>query len=216
MMVGNPWLNRLLTTAIVLAVAWLLLRFMEWRSLYYPQRRLAYTPADAGLDYEDVTFVAEDGVALHGWWIPVTGAPGTLIVCHGNAGNIGNRVGLAADLVELGLNIFLFDYRGYGQSRGWPSERGTYRDARAAYEYVRARYADADVPPVVVLGRSLGGAVAVQLALDKPVRGLLVESTFTSVLEMAQELYPVLPVRISIQSCRFGCYVAIAMIRWAK
>ena len=94
----------------------------------------------------------------------------------------------------------MFDYRGYGQSLGLPTEQGTYRDARAAYEVVRAKYEDEELPPVVLHGQSLGGAVAIQLALDKPVRGLIVESVFSSTIDMGQKLYPFLPVKCF---CRF-------------
>jgi len=189
-------LIRVAKVAAVLAAAWLYLRWFEWRNVFHPARTLATTPKDLGLDFEEVRFVAEDGVALHGWWIPHANARGTIIHCHGNAGNIGDRAWMAADFHRLGVNVFLFDYRGYGASKGIPTEKGTYRDARAAYEVVRARYADAETPPVIVHGQSLGGAVAVQLALDKPVKGLIVESTFSSTVDMGRRLYPWLPVKL--------------------
>lgn len=178
-----------------LGVAWLLLRWFEWKSVYAPSRRMEATPADVELAYEDVQFVAEDGVVLHGWWIPHPEARGTILYCHGNGLNIANRIGLCRDLHALRVNVFIFDYRGYGQSRGWTTEQGTYRDARAAYEVVRARYDDAERPPVVVYGASLGGAVAAQLALDKPVRGVVFEAAFSSVVDVGERLYPGLPVR---------------------
>ena len=179
-----------------MVLLWLFLRFFERRNLYYPERVLDATPADARLPFEDVTFVAEDDCPLHGWWIPHQEARGTIIMCHGNAGNISSRIWMAADLYQLGVNVFLFDYRGYGKSRGIPSERGLARDARAAFEMVRARYKDSEEPPVIVYGRSLGGAVAVQLALDKPVRGLILESALASTIEIGKELYPLLPVSL--------------------
>lgn len=184
---------RLVALVLAGATAWLLFRLFEWRSVYYPTKRLDYSPAAFGLPYENVEFVAEDGVRLHGWWLPAEGARATLLFCHGNAGNIGDRVPLLPRLMALGANVFIFDYRGYGKSNGIPTEKGTYRDARAAFECVRARHDDAEDPPVIVLGRSLGGAVAVQLAVDKPVRGLIVESAFTSTADMARRIYPGLP-----------------------
>jgi pimeloyl-ACP methyl ester carboxylesterase len=111
----------------------------------------------------------------------------------------GIDIDLARDLHRLRVNVFLFDYRGYGRSKGWPTEQGTYRDARAAYEVVRARYADAEQPPVIVYGASLGGAIAVQLALDKPVRGLILEGAFTSTIDVGRHLYPLLPVRLVVR-----------------
>lgn len=170
------------------------LRFLEWRSIYYPTDKIEYTPADAGLKYDEATFVTSDDVELQGWWIPNDDARATLIICYGNAQNMGNRIWMAKDLHSLGLNIFLFDYRGYGRSGGIPTEKGTYRDVRAAYEFVRMKHNDVDDPPVILYGRSLGGAVAMQCALEKPVRGFIVESAFASIPAMAREVYPWLPV----------------------
>jgi fermentation-respiration switch protein FrsA (DUF1100 family) len=177
-----------------IAFLWLAIRWFEWRSVYAPSRTLDSTPRDVGLDFEDVEFVAEDNVRLHGWWIPHAEARGTILYCHGNGLNIANRVDLCRDLHRLRVNVFIFDYRGYGRSKGWPTEQGTYRDARAAYEVVRARYDDVDDPPVIVYGASLGGAIAAQLALDKPVRGVVFEGSFTSVVDVGKRLYPWLPV----------------------
>lgn len=188
-------MNGLLTLMALAAAAWLGFRFFEWKSIYYPRRRWRATPDKAGLSYEEVAFVAEDGCLLHGWWISSDRARGTVIYCHGNASNVGDCVWVASELARMDVHVFLFDYRGYGRSRGFPTERGTYRDARAAYEVVRARYGDAEHPPVVVYGHSLGGAVAVQLALDKSVRAVVLENAFTSIMDMGQALYPFLPVR---------------------
>ncbi len=190
-------LSFLLSFALVAVVAYFGLRWFEYRSLFYPLRDIAVTPADVNLDYESIDFVAEDNTRLHGWWIPHPEARGTVLLCHGNAGNISHRLDLVLELWnDLQVNWFLFDYRGYGKSRGRPSEKGLYRDARAAYEVVRAQYGDADEPPVVVYGRSLGGAVALQLALDKPVRALVIESAFSSAVDVGESAFPILPVRV--------------------
>lgn len=194
-MVENPALWMVLRFAGALLLVWLGIRWFEQRSVYAPSRHLDTTPAEVGLEYEEVDFFAEDAVRLHGWWIPHPQARGTIIYCHGNGANIANRVNLCADLQRLGLNVFIFDYRGYGRSKGWPTEQGTYRDARAAFEVVRAKYDDAEEPPVIVYGASLGGPIAAQLALDKPVKGLIVEASFTSTVELGARLYPWLPVR---------------------
>ncbi len=184
---------RTLQTLGALLLLYGAIRFLEWKMIYFPRVEIEATPDLLGLKFEDITFIAEDGVKLNGWWIPHPQARGTLIHCHGNAGNLGHRVELAARLHQLGVNVFLFDYRGYGKSLGRPSERGLACDARAAYEFVRAQYGDAERPPVVLHGQSLGGAVAAQLALEKKVRGLILESAFTSVPDMARQLYPGLP-----------------------
>ncbi|HOW96372.1 MAG TPA: alpha/beta hydrolase [Kiritimatiellia bacterium] len=185
---GGPFV---LVPAALAAGFWL----FEWTKIYRPSRLLDTSPAAVQLDYEDVDFVAEDGRPLAGWWIPHPRARGTMLHCPGQSGNMGDRLHLAVDYHQLGMNVFLFDYRGYGRSRGIPTEKGTYRDARAAFEVIRARYGDAEAPPVVVHGVSLGGAVAVQLALDKPVRGLILEGAFTSIRDMGARLYPWLPMR---------------------
>lgn len=179
----------------VLVGLWLFLRFFEWKSLYYPARRIEATPATFQVSYEEVEFLAEDGVALHGWWVPHPQARGVVLYCHGNAGNISSLAPAAVPFHDMGLNVFFFDYRGYGKSRGFPTEKGTYRDARAAYEVVRARYQDAETPPVIVHGHSLGAAVAARLALEKPVRGLVLDGAFPSVADMAAHIYPGLPLR---------------------
>jgi len=179
---------------ILLVVLYGAVRVFEWKSLYYPSRTIAQVPSDIGMPYETVEIVTEDGVRLHAWWIPHEAARGSVIICHGNAGNIGDRVWIAQDLHSFGVNVLLFDYRGYGKSGGLTTEEGTYRDIRAAFEHVRSRHGGVEHPPVLLYGRSLGGAVALQGALDKPVRGLILENTFASVKHMARALYPVLPV----------------------
>ena len=157
--------------------------------IYYPVRELTGTPASFGLAYRDVWFQADDGVRLHGWLIP--GArPTTLLWSHGNAGNIGHRLDNIREIHQrLGIGVFIFDYRGYGQSEGSPTEAGLYRDARAARE---ALVRDAGVPSerIVYFGRSLGAAVALELALAHPPRGLILESPFLSVQAMANRTLP--------------------------
>ncbi len=194
---------------------WLGVRAFEWINLYRPVRTVETDPAAAGLEFEEVLFMTEDLVRLHGWWIPHPQARGSVVYCHGNAGNIGGRVGLAADLYALGLNVLLFDYRGYGRSRGFPTERGTYRDACAAYEVVRARHDDADQPPVLIIGASLGGAVAADLATRKPARGLVIEGSFDSATEVGQAMYPALPVRALLPH-RYEAATRLARLRMPK
>lgn len=161
--------------------------------IYLPVRQLVATPAARELTYEDVRFTTADGVQLHGWFVPGPG-PATLLWTHGNAGNISHRVDNIAGLHRnVGANVFIFDYRGYGSSGGSPSEHGTYLDAEAALEALRGR-PDVDPEQVVYFGRSLGAAVAVELALRHSPRGLILEGAFTSVPEMARHAYPFLPV----------------------
>lgn len=161
--------------------------------LYFPSRQIVRTPGDLGCKFDEVSLITEDGERLGGWWVP--GRPpiiGHMLFCHGNGGNIGDRVGNAALLAAAGFDVLLFDYRGYGISTGSPDELGTYRDARAARATVLARRA-IDPARVFYLGESLGGAVALRLAVDAPPRGLILQSTFTSIRDVARHHYPFVP-----------------------
>jgi uncharacterized protein len=161
--------------------------------LYLPSRAIEHTPAEAGLDHRDVRFDTDDGERLHGWWVPRRAASrGHVVLCHGNAGNVGDRVAHAAVLTAVGFDVLLFDYRGYGASSGSPGERGTYRDARAARARL-LREPGVDRARVLYVGESLGGAVALELALAHPPAGLVLLSAFTSVRAMARRHYPLIP-----------------------
>ncbi len=162
---------------------------VERALIYVPTRELAGTPASLGLAYQEVWFQAEDGVRLHGWLIPGP-RPVTLLWFHGNAGNISHRLDNIRQIHDrLGIAVFIFDYRGYGRSDGSPTEAGLYRDARAARE---ALVGSLGVPPgqIVYFGRSLGAAVALDLALTHPPFGLILESPFLSVQAMANRTLP--------------------------
>lgn len=189
----GAWIQQIGGLVVVAGLLWLALRIFEWRNIYMPRAALEQTPGDLGVAFEEVEFVAEDAARLHGWWVPADRPRGTLVFFHGNAENIGDLAWAAVELRTLRVNVFLVDYRGYGKSAGLPTEQGTYRDARAAYEVARARHQDAEAPPVVLFGRSLGAAVAVRLASERPVSGVVLESAFTSAPDMARRLFPGLP-----------------------
>ncbi len=163
--------------------------------IFFPERALAATPADAGLAFEPLRLRTSDGATIGAWWIPAEPARGALVFAHGNGGNRSHRLAKVRLLHDLGLSVLAFDYRGYGDSDGRPSERGTYRDMDAAIDFVTG---ERGVPParVVYMGESLGGAVAVEAAARRPAGGLIVESSFTSVPAMARRYYPWLPVRL--------------------
>lgn len=169
---------------------------LEWlvnRFIYFPTSRWMTTPADLGLEAEDVFLTPEPGVRLHGWFFPHSKPLATLLFCHGNAGNASHRLENVVELLQTGFQVLLFDYRGYGHSSGRPSEQGLYRDAAAAWAYLVER-ADTAGAPRVIFGRSLGGAVAIDLATRAQADALIVESTFTSARSMFPFPLPALPV----------------------
>lgn len=172
-----------------------LLYLYQDRLVYFPERALAATPARAGLVYESVRFMSADGVGLSGWFIPAPKARATLLFCHGNAGNISHRLESIRQFHQLGLNVFIFDYRGYGESAGSPTEVGTYHDAEAARRYLVETRGLAP-EQIIYFGRSLGAAIAAWLATQHPSRALIVESGFTSVPDFGAEIYPWMPVRL--------------------
>ena len=169
----------------------------EKRFVFFPERELVGNPGHWGIQFEEVRFQASDGVELHGWFVPGP-RDVTWLWCHGNGGNISHRL---EDLMilhrNLGVNVFLFDYRGYGLSEGKVSEKGTYRDAEGALDYLRSR-SDVNSRKVVYFGRSLGAAVAVWLATLHPPKGLVLESPFASIKEMAKRAFRWLPLHLLV------------------
>jgi fermentation-respiration switch protein FrsA (DUF1100 family) len=162
--------------------------------IFFPDRTIVATPESVGLSYENIFFQTADGVRLNGWFIPGPDPSKMLIYFHGNGGNIGHRVEkLRLIHDELGLSIFIFDYRQYGRSGGSITEEGTYRDALAALNYAKSRTRLLAVR-IIYFGESLGSAVAVDLALKDPPRALIMESPFTSIHDMAKVKLPYLPV----------------------
>jgi fermentation-respiration switch protein FrsA (DUF1100 family) len=174
----------------------LVVYFMQGRMLYLPDipgRTLVMTPADAGMDYKDVSIETTDGVTLHGWFIAGRSSR-VLLFFHGNAGNISHRLDSIAQFRDLGLSVLIVDYRGYGQSEGRTTEKGIYRDADAAWRYLIEDRGVA-AGDIIIFGRSLGASVASRLAAQYQPLALIVESSFTSVPDIAQDLYPWLPAR---------------------
>lgn len=181
------------------------------RLVYFPSRVLdGGTPAALGLDYEDVTLTAGDGVRLHAWWVPAPAARRAVLLLHGNAGNISHRLDKLAVLAGLDASVLLLDYRGYGRSEGAPDEAGLYRDAEAAYQWLRGRGLPAE--SIVAYGESLGGPVAADLAARQPLGGLVLESAPASILGVAQHHYPVIPVGWFL-SARFDALSRLSQVR---
>ncbi len=159
-----------------------------------PSRKVTSSPASIGLKFDPVTLIASDGVRLDGWFIPAHDARGVVLFCHGNAGNISHRLESIKIFHDLGMNTFIFDYRGYGLSEGKPTEQGTYLDVEAAWQYLTDQKG-VPAEQIVLFGRSLGAAVAAHLATVEKPAGFIVESGFTSVPDIAAQLYPFLPAR---------------------
>ena len=174
----------------------LVLYFFQSHLVFYPEagREIIAAPSHVGLPYKDVRLTTDDGLSLHGWFIPAAEARGTVLFLHGNAGNISHRIDTLQMFHRLGYSTLIFDYRGYGNSGGTPSEQGTYRDAEAAWRYLTEQRR---IPScrIVLFGESLGGAVASWLAARQKPAALVIASGFTSVPDLAQHFYPYLPVR---------------------
>ena len=173
----------------------------ENKIIFHPSRYPDgfWNPASQGVLAQDIYFTAEDGVKLHGWFIPAENAVATLLWFHGNAGNISHRLDNIQRLVRLNLNVFIFDYRGYGRSEGVPSEAGIYKDSQAAYDAV-LRLDGVSVDTLFLFGRSLGGICAVQTAMNWPAKGLILESVFTNSSDMARKIFPLIPLGWAMKS----------------
>jgi fermentation-respiration switch protein FrsA (DUF1100 family) len=194
-------MNGLISAVSVFTIGYAVLAgalfFYQPNLLYFPDmptREIEVTPGDIGLDFEPLTLATRDNEQLDAWLVPADSARGVVLFCHGNAGNISHRLESIRQFHELGLSVLIFDYRGYGQSSGKPTEKGTYRDADAAWHYLVEQHG---IPPerIVLFGRSLGASIAADLATRQAAAAVILESAFTSVPDVAAKFYPWLPVR---------------------
>ncbi len=190
--------NLLATVVTVYILLALLLYLFQGRMVFLPNlsgRALTASPGDIGLAYEDVTIPTSDHERLHGWFISTANSRGVVLFFHGNAGNISHRLDSIKIFHELGFDTLIIDYRGYGQSTGKASEKGTYLDAEAAWDFlVKKRGISSD--RIIVFGRSLGAAVAAWLGSQHTPAAVILESSFSSGVDMARQLYPFLPARL--------------------
>ncbi|MDV7338057.1 alpha/beta hydrolase [Terasakiella sp. A23] len=194
-------MKTLMIIALVFGLGYSLLVLLVWsfqhRLVFYPSHDFYAAPDAISLPFEDVFMTTEDTVKIHSWFVPARPSQrlGTILFFHGNAGNITHRLDTIRLFNQMDHDVFIIDYRGYGQSEGAVSESGTYKDATAAYDYLTIeRQIPAD--EIVIFGRSLGGGVASELATRKPSRAVILESTFTSIADMGVATYPYLPVRL--------------------
>ncbi len=201
--VFRHWLITLFICGIVLLA--MVRGSLERLFVYYPAREIEAVPSQIGLQYQDVLAATRDGINLHGWYIPRPGALYTFLIFHGNAGNISHRLEWIKMLHDLGAHVMIIDYRGYGRSEGKPLEEGLYLDALAAYGWWSKEHA-AGRNKLVLIGESLGCAVAVDLAARVQVDGIVLQSGFTTAWDMAKAhmpmglLQPVIGVRFDSAS----------------
>lgn len=206
---------------LALAALYLLVVFAFWlwqdRFTYFPGPPAGPPPAVAGLDLREEWIATPDGERLHAWIVRPATEPategdrlGAVLLCHGNGGNIADRLPTAETFAAMGYAVLLFDYRGYGGSSGRTDEEGTYVDAVAAYDRLAG---DAGIAPdrIVAYGESLGGAVAIELSRRRPLAAVVVESTFTSMPDIGASVYPWIPVRL-LARARYDSLAKVASL----
>lgn len=179
-----------------------MLMFLERRLIFVPSTAAEDWEEPHGLTFENVRFevrAAGEPMTCHGWWCPQPKAAATLLYCHGNAGNLSGRAAAIPDWQSLGLNVFIFDYPGYGRSGGEPTEASCLASGQAAYAWLTKTKG---VPPeqIILYGKSLGGAIALDLALQQPHRALVLYEAFTSIPDMAQKMLPFFPSRLLVRT----------------
>jgi len=202
--VQKPWWRRILRMIRFAAIVYLLvlacLMFLEESLIFFPSRYPEGDWQPWGLTFEDAWFQTADGTKLHGWFVPHDSPKAVILFCHGNAGNVTHRADILEKLHnDVGASVLIFDYRGYGRSEGKPNEAGILADARAARAWLakREKIAESDI---VMMGESLGGAVAVDLAAKDGAKGLVLISTFTNLPDVAAYHYPIFPVRLLMRT----------------
>lgn len=192
------WIGLLVAASLLVVLLAVFLRVgvphISQRLIYKPEPGphdfvLPDFPSD--VDHEHLFIDTRDGERLHGWLVTRAGNRGLILLCHGNRGSIAGRENTVLFYLELGMDVCVFDYRGYGQSTGTPSEQGTYNDVDAVWHFLTTQRAYAP-GMIVLLGRSLGAAIAAHLATHARPRAVILESTFSTLHDLATELYPLL------------------------
>lgn len=207
--------HALLVLAVTPVLLWFLLRWFERANVYQPTRSWWQDGGALGRPWEDVRFRTRDGIELSGWFFPASSnAPFrdlAVLINHGNGGNLSHRLSLYQLLLDVGVHVFAYDYRGYGRSGGRPTEPGTYLDGEAALDWLGQRgFPESNL---VVHGESLGGGVAAELALRRPgLRAIILRSTFGSIPDLGAELFPFLPVR-TISRIHYDTRAKLPLIR---
>jgi pimeloyl-ACP methyl ester carboxylesterase len=214
-----PIWYRLLPIIRILAIAYatslIFIYLTQSRMVYMPSKQIVFTPDQMGLQYEPITLTTTDQIKLSAWYIPHSPNSKTILFSHGNGGNISYRQSYIAVLHQLGFNLLMYDYRGYGESAGSPDEEGTYRDSEAAWQYLIETKQTAP-QNIILYGESLGGGVASYLAeklsqQQIKIGGLILGSSFTSVTDRAKELFPFLPIDL-LAKYRYPTYDRLPQI----
>jgi len=188
------WILSILGGVYLIIVGYLF--FNQKQMVYFPYSKLTATPLDMGIRYENMEINISDDETVHGWFIPSSDSStkNVVLFCHGNAGNISNRLYTIQLFHSLDIPLLLFDYRGYGLSKGVPSEENSYQDAQLSYKWL-IKEKNYKPENITIFGRSLGGSVGIELALREKVKSLIVESTFTSAGDIGQKLFPMFPIK---------------------
>ena len=201
----------LIALLFLLCLFFILVRYLESAGVFFPSRDIPVGPQILELPCEDIYFQTQDGIRINAWLFKNPDAKSTLIFAHGNAGNMSDRLLKVRVFYEFGLNVFIFDYRGYGKSEGRPSEQGIYLDAQGAYDYLQSRQ-DINMNNIILYGASLGGVVVVNLATCRKAALLVVESSITHARDMARIIYPFVPaVFLSLKFDSIGKVKAMTM-----
>ncbi len=179
-----------LTIGYLILIA--LMYIFQSKLIYFPFTEINVTPKNIGLEYESITFESNDKTKLHAWYIEKKDAKTTLFFLHGNGGNISHRLDSIKIFNSLGMNLFIFDYRGYGKSKGKANEQNTYDDAKSAWDYL-LKNKNIKEKDVIIFGRSLGGAIAAKLGSQLKPKAIILESTFSTIKEFASDVYPFFP-----------------------
>ena len=185
--------------ATIFGVYLLLLGFMYFFQdslLFMPSSGMVQTPESVGVEAEDFWAETEDGIRVHGWYFPHEESDYVIVLSHGNAGNISYRIDIARTLLEMGAAVLMYDYRGYGQSEGKPSEKGLYKDIEAVVEGLKSGKGYGE-HQIIMYGRSLGGAVAAYAANNYNLGGLVLDSAFKNLRAMVRDVYPFVPSRLA-------------------
>jgi len=190
------WFNSIIMLLVIFyLIKAIRLYYRQGEHLYHPRKALSGCPSDVNMSYEDVHFRTSDNILLHGWYCPRPNTGRVILLFHGNTGNISDTLDSLKLFADIGYSSFVLDYRGYGQSEGQPDEAGTYQDAEAAWDWLlqEQHFSPEDV---IILGRSLGAAIGAHLASRHRAAAVVLESTFTSLPDIAAETHRLVPARL--------------------